>query len=251
MINFTPGRDASVGRLLRLDSLIVASVCAGVISLCFVRATAAQDAPPRWEMTEDLRIGAVEGPNALSAVHRLTVDARGDRVYVPQEMSGRVRVFDARSGESLYSMGRSGEGPGEFRLIGVIGWTADTLYVTDFLLARISYFSPDGDFYRTGPTLRMTGGGNHIGIRPVGVTATGKAIVQERLDARYVADGSADGSPWSIQGSNEEDWQILARQNLQGNTTAVPMVSGLSFCLSPIPCATSWLLHRTAGPSSC
>ena len=223
MIDFTSARCTSVGRLLGRNSFIVAFVCTIVASLGLVGATASQDRPPNWDLIEDLRIGAVEGPNALSAVHRLTVDARGDRVYVPQEMSGRVRVFDARSGESLYAMGRSGEGPGEFRLIGVIGWTADTLYVTDFLLARISYFSPDGDFYRTGPMLRMTGGGNHIGIRPVGVTATGKAVVEERLDARYVADGSADGSPWSIQGSNEEDWQILARQNLQGNRTAVPI----------------------------
>lgn len=81
--------------------------------------------------------------------------------------------------------------------------------------------------------LRMTGGGNHNGLRPVGVTATHNAVVQERLDARYVADGSADGSPWSIQTSNGEDWQILARQNLHGNTTAVPIGEWTVFLPQP------------------
>lgn len=108
------------GRLLTALKPLLIVVHAIIGSLVVISTTVAQGSPPRWEMTEELRIGAVEGPNALSAVHRLTVDASGERVYVPQEMSGRVRVFDARSGESLYSMGRSGEGPGEFRQIGVM-----------------------------------------------------------------------------------------------------------------------------------
>lgn len=48
-------------------------------------------------------------------------------------------VFSA-AGAKLRSMGRSGEGPGEFRRISELGWLHDTLVVYDATLKRLSKF---------------------------------------------------------------------------------------------------------------
>lgn len=62
--------------------------------------------------------------------------------------SAEVRVYDA-SGQFLRSMGRSGEGPGEFRDPYVLWVTAgDTLWVGDYRPWRYEVFTAQGDFVR-------------------------------------------------------------------------------------------------------
>ncbi len=46
-------------------------------------------------------------------------------------------------------VGRSGEGPGEFRSIGVAWWVADTLWVSDYRLGRSVAFTADGRYAGT------------------------------------------------------------------------------------------------------
>ena len=70
-----------------------------------------------WRVTEELRIGRVEGagPDVLGDVDAVTLDESG-RLYVLDVGSGEVRVFD-RDGRHLRSIVRDGEGPGEFRYV--------------------------------------------------------------------------------------------------------------------------------------
>lgn len=48
--------------------------------------------------------------------------------------------------DDAIQVGREGEGPGEFTFIDQIGWSGDTLWATDMMLARAQYFGPDGEF---------------------------------------------------------------------------------------------------------
>lgn len=59
-----------------------------------------------------------------------------------------VRVF-AASGDSAASIGRKGDGPGEFRQIGAVWRVAgDSLAVWDFQVSRLTVFSRDGSLGR-------------------------------------------------------------------------------------------------------
>lgn len=70
-----------------------------------------------WRVTEELRIGRVEGagPDVFGDVDAVTLD-ESERLYVLDVGSGEVRVF-ARDGQYLRSIVRDGEGPGEFRYV--------------------------------------------------------------------------------------------------------------------------------------
>jgi hypothetical protein len=76
------------------------------------------------------------------------VAPNGD-VAVSQPTSGEVLVI-SRAGEIAARYGGRGEGPGEFRQMTVIGWQADTLFVADHRLFRVTFFPPKGE----GPDVR-------------------------------------------------------------------------------------------------
>lgn len=57
---------------------------------------------------------------------------------------GQLLMRDA-SGET-HVIGRRGAGPGEFALIGALGWMGDTLWVHDPMNARVQYFAADGSY---------------------------------------------------------------------------------------------------------
>ena len=76
---------------------------------------------------------------------RVAVDAEG-RVYIADDTDMAIKVFDPQ-GKYLRSIGRKGEGPGEFTYIGDIVPLPDgRLLVTDFQARRTSFFSPEGQF---------------------------------------------------------------------------------------------------------
>lgn len=133
-------------------------LCAALVLLPQPRLSA-QSEIPRWRVVRDATAGAGEGPGALTEVGPVTV-GRDGRLYVGQPQDGVVRVYDAR-GRYLREIGRSGEGPGEFERQSGMGWRGDTLWVSDFVQARISLFGPDGRFVRSITFIRadpLTGG---------------------------------------------------------------------------------------------
>jgi hypothetical protein len=104
------------------------------------------------ELTHDLRIGTVDGPEELQffRVTALAV-APGGAVLVG-DGSGTIREFDA-AGTFVRSIGGLGEGPGEFRLPWGIHVYGDTVAVMDARLDRVTEFERTGAVIRTS-TLR-------------------------------------------------------------------------------------------------
>jgi hypothetical protein len=116
----------------------------GLFVLCAPTVTASSVSAqiPIWNLVEEIRIGALDGPHALSEVGSVVPGADGS-IYVAQPQEGLIRVFD-RSGRLVRTLGGRGSGPGEFQRLSDIGWHDEKLYASDATLYRITLFSPDG-----------------------------------------------------------------------------------------------------------
>lgn len=112
--------------------------------------TEAPDDPPQtgvgeWELVEDLRLDA--NAEDFSVVSWVYVGPQGE-ILVPERQDYRVRVYDS-TGTLMATIGRKGEGPGEFQAPAPVFWAADTLVVFDMQLGRATYLLPDGTPART------------------------------------------------------------------------------------------------------
>ncbi|HSR41314.1 MAG TPA: hypothetical protein VLL48_04060 [Longimicrobiales bacterium] len=109
----------------------------------------AQEAPtpvgePAW------RLGALEAPPEEQFYRvRNPLLLPDGRLVVPDAGSSRIRVFDDRR-ELLWTAGREGDGPGEFRSVDrVHRYRGDSLAVFDGRLQRLTIIDADGDVGRT------------------------------------------------------------------------------------------------------
>ncbi|MDE2796537.1 MAG: hypothetical protein OXL34_17110 [Gemmatimonadota bacterium] len=121
----------------------------GGATICLA-CTGAPDDPPQseageWELVEDLRLDA--NAEDFSVVSWVYVGPQGEMV-VPERQDYRVRVYDS-AGTLMATIGRRGEGPGEFQAPAPVFWAADTLVVFDMLLGRATYLLPAGTPART------------------------------------------------------------------------------------------------------
>lgn len=97
-----------------------------------------------------VEIGALEGEDAyqLSRVSAAVRLADG-RIVIANGGTNEVRYFDP-TGRHLHSVGRDGEGPGEFRGLGTLAvLPGDSVAAHDWRLGRTAYFGPDGMFVRS------------------------------------------------------------------------------------------------------
>jgi len=99
----------------------------------------------RWRLTEELRIGAVDGagPELWERVGGVAVDG-GGRLWVTDVAASQVRVFD-NAGRHVRTVGRAGGGPGEFRSPHHIWITpAQEVWVVDPDARRLEVFDTAG-----------------------------------------------------------------------------------------------------------
>jgi len=100
---------------------------------------------PEWTLERELTIGSLDGPNdALTRIGSISLGNNGE-VLITQPRERVIRVFD-RHGNFRREFAGEGDGPGEFRSMGLIKRLADTLYLTDFQNQRTSFFSEEGVF---------------------------------------------------------------------------------------------------------
>lgn len=102
-------------------------------------------------VTQGVRLGDVDGPGIIEHVETYAVrDSRG-RFVLKANYPTTLPVFSA-DGRYLYSVGRPGAGPGEFRGIGSVSvLPGDSLVVFDWGTARFSLFSPEHAYVTSGP----------------------------------------------------------------------------------------------------
>jgi hypothetical protein len=99
-----------------------------------------------WRLVESSRITGGDSVAGLIRPGDVALDAAG-RLYVADAEPDVIKVYD-RAGKFLHTIGRAGEGPGEYRSIrlGVVG---PNLVVHDPQLARTSVFDTSGALIRS------------------------------------------------------------------------------------------------------
>ena len=105
-----------------------------------------------WRLVPELVVGTVDGPEptVFAAVSGVEVDADG-RIYVLDRQANELRIFSA-DGAHVRSVGRSGEGPGEYSNANGLRWiTADSLLVIDQRGNRYSILDHEGEYVRSVP----------------------------------------------------------------------------------------------------
>lgn len=127
-----------------------------------------------------------EGPELFGRVGTTRLHPNGS-LWIAESQSQEIRVFDPGSGAYLFTIGGSGDGPGEFRRSEFLGFDGEgSAYVYDHEHRRLSVYASSGEFLRS-HLLPST-----LGISPLPqhVTRTGTLLGQiprgpmERMPAR-------------------------------------------------------------------
>ena len=102
-----------------------------------------------FELEEELSIGKVEGKEAYMffGLSRLAIDDRG-YIYALDTKAKHIKVF-TDYGEYVKTIGKEGQGPGEFDVPVSLDIFQNELVVHDGGNRRITFFGLDGDFRRS------------------------------------------------------------------------------------------------------
>jgi len=105
-------------------------------------------------LVQEVQIGKLDGQEEYLFVYisDVAVNGKGD-IYIADRQLNEVRKFD-REGRYLLTIGRKGQGPGEFQSIRTLSLNKQNdLFVFDNMLGRISIFSERGEHKETSKKL--------------------------------------------------------------------------------------------------
>jgi hypothetical protein len=101
------------------------------------------DALPLISARQDLRIGSRDDPKVgFSAIAAFAVDRDG-QMFVYDRRQNEIRVLGV-DGRLVRTIGRAGQGPGEFNRIASLGVTGDTVWAFDDFTLRILLYRRNG-----------------------------------------------------------------------------------------------------------
>ncbi len=141
-------RRLALGPSLLGPFTVVAVGAVGKANAQDARALVFADMQQQLVLEEQIAIGSMDGEHdVFGRIMSLAIDSRG-RLVIADDLSQNLKVFEL-TGEFVATIGRSGEGPGEF----YSPWQVrvgpgDSLYVWDPGHAAISVFGPDYEFKR-------------------------------------------------------------------------------------------------------
>ena len=174
------------------DSCVAALLLLSVtVSMGLSKAAKAQESIVRFELAEQLRIGHKPFSRdslLLGSTGRMAIGRTG-HIYVADASVPTVYVFSA-SGDFVISIGRRGEGPGEFvELNGIFVGDNDSLFVFDINLRRISVFAPET--HQFAYSVSVHGDAKSSPHRFLGVSEKGYLMVYQ--SSYYTAGGAGLG----------------------------------------------------------
>ncbi|WP_420637353.1 6-bladed beta-propeller [Candidatus Palauibacter sp.] len=132
-----------------------------------------------------LQIGSIDGDGSSLFGVTDVIRLRDGRILVAEGGSGALKFFDSQ-GAFLRSLGRTGDGPGEFRSLYRVAELEDgRLAVLDPLLRRVTVFSADGGLEETYQVFRRF---DETGRRvdPYGFLADGTLVGLEVVEGEGV-----------------------------------------------------------------
>jgi hypothetical protein len=155
-----------------------------------------------FRLKQDITIEAIA--HDLSNVGAVTFSS-GGILAVSQPQDFRILLFD-QWGQAVGSFGRRGEGPGEFRTTNAfLSWHADTLWIMENGVHRVTHMGPDFKLLRTSPL-------------PVNVHAPSDADAMPFLAGSafvggILADGTLVMTAFIPPGVTVPQWLPIRRQN--------------------------------------
>ncbi len=98
---------------------------------------------------EELTIGVEEGDENYMFGNQIFLNTDdGGNIYVTDQNSRIVKKYDS-NGNFIQSIGRKGQGPGEFQDMSVARFTSEgNIYLNDAKIQRLSFFTKEGDYLR-------------------------------------------------------------------------------------------------------
>ena len=138
---------------------------------------------------EELRIGSADDPEfAFTWFRELEVGPDGT-IYTLHPPETTIRVHDS-TGAFVRTIGREGEGPGEFSSPGTMGILGDTLWVLDYGTYRFSFFSLAGELLRTlRIPIGLSRGFDLNPPRPYGLLGDGSIMGSSPVPSHLAASG--------------------------------------------------------------
>ena len=149
------GREGAVGKELTMSirqrpwNVVALALATVALNAGEAASQLITDGEP-LEACEVLRLGeGLDVPEWLAFVRTpdLMLDAMG-RVYVRGGQDAAIAVLDAEGG-FVRTIGRKGEGPGEFVVIGGMGFVGDTLWLQNWPMLHTSFFDSAGTHLKT------------------------------------------------------------------------------------------------------
>jgi hypothetical protein len=229
-----PGVAGAVHIRSALLSTVLASVLAGACD-----ARPGERGPSLWTIEPELRVGRIDGPDALGEVIAVQVGALSE-ILVVEWREGSVRVFDA-SGRSVRRIGRSGSGPGEFSQPGVMTWSGDTLVVSDPMLRRLQMFDASGTLVGTiSPQPRALSG--TVGPPAVaGRLADGTLLGNAFIASHLIQSGIVRDEPVVRMREDGTLLDTLAVVAVTNRQLSLPLGSAMLMTQQPVSDAPIWL----------
>lgn len=185
---------------------------------------------PEAQPSVGLRLGGAdaEGATSFVGVSAVSVGPAG-AIYVLDDGRADVTVFD-ESGAFVRTIGRRGEGPGEFATVARMGFLADTIWVQDWLRQVTHYFAADGSVYGTRRlTIELDSVRFNRPTLPTTLLETGAMLVEG--EPRSTEPPSAVGPVLLLGPTGERRDTLIARSVWRGRIP-IPRVGTLR--VSPI-----------------
>ena len=161
-----------------------------------------------WTLGErEVRIGSVDDPDyVIGFIGGMALGPDG-LVYTLELAEGSIRRWTPE-GAPAGTIGRRGEGPGEFEQPTGMGFFGDSLWVWDGQAYRVSYFDLDGEFLGSVSPRVDPGGMDASPPRPDRPLRDGTFIGSSPLYGYAIADGTPKESPIVRM---DADGDLLAR----------------------------------------
>jgi hypothetical protein len=134
-------------------------------------------------------------PDEWNTVHGMIVDKAGN-LYVLDNSEQRVKVFTAQ-GRLIRTIGRKGQGPGEFQSASRMQLLRDSLWVFDHVNNRVTVFQLNGKGLRTFPL-----------VEPAGRTET--AIMYVSANGFWLIHAEAESDSRRVTGAHS--WHFGTRE---------------------------------------